>query len=198
MPHSDLAATRSTLGWHDNRKEISEQDYLAAEFEEPWRYELVDGRLSVLSPNSEEHCDAEEFWLERLFLYKAENRNLLEKVVPEAWLRIHGKTYRIGDLGVFLRGERSATRRPERVPEIMFEFVSPGRDSRDRDYVQKRADYHRVGVLEYVIVDSEARSVLILTHQPDGYRETKLDKSKIYHTPLLPGFAVTLADVLPD
>ena len=181
---------------HDGNA-VSEEDYLAAEFEEPWRYELVDGRLSVLSPNSEDHCDAHEVWRDRFVAYKLAQPDRVEKVVTEAWLRIHGKTYRIGDLGVFLRGERSATRRPERVPEIMFEFVSPGRDSRDRDYVQKRADYHRVGVLEYVIVDPEARSVLVLTHQPNGYDEVSLALDCVYSTPLLPGLAIAIAEVFP-
>ena len=42
---------------------------------------------------------------------------------------------------------------PDRVPDMMFEIVSPDKASRDRDIPSKRAEYHRFGVKEYVIVD---------------------------------------------
>ena len=198
MATDHRTATRHRFGLEHDGLEVSEADYLDAQFDEPWRYELVEGRLSVLSPNSEEHCDAEEFWIDLLIPYKLANRNRVQKVVPEAWVRIKGKTYRIGDLGVYLVGERSAIRRPTRAPELMFEFLSPGKDAHDRDYLQKRADYHAVEVWEYVVVDPEARTVLVLSHQPEGYHEAALSVEDTYTTPLLPGFAVALAEVLPE
>ena len=47
------------LGEQRAAKSSKGADYLDAEFEEPYRYELVRGRLAVvMSPNSEEHDDA--------------------------------------------------------------------------------------------------------------------------------------------
>jgi len=48
----------------------------------------------------------------------------------------------------------------------MFEIVSPGSLSRKRDYVKKRAEYHKLGILEYVIVDRFTQGVTVLTYWP--------------------------------
>ena len=50
----------------------------------------------------------------------------------------------------------------------MFEVVSPDRESRERDYVKKRKEYHRLGVLEYVIIDRMRRRVTVYTHDSGG------------------------------
>lgn len=186
---------RLTLGLGDHDREVEENDYLNADFEEPWRYELADGRLVVMSPCSEEHVDSEQPWLERLILYKAARPDLIQRVVPEAWVRIDGETYRIGDLGVYLVGPRSSGRIPVRVPELMFEILSPGQRSHDRDLVDKRAEYHAVDVLEFVIVDRFRRRVLVLTREPGGYAERVLTDADTYTSPLLPGLEIRLAEV---
>ncbi|HEX8202403.1 MAG TPA: Uma2 family endonuclease [Isosphaeraceae bacterium] len=183
------------LGLGDHGRPISDEEYLSAEFEEPWKYELVDGRLLVLSPNSEDHDDAAEPWRDFLVAYKLAHRDRVEKVVPEAWVRIRPGRFRIGDIGVYLVSDRSALRRPDRAPELMYEVVSPGLDSSERDYVEKRAEYHAIGVLEYVIVDYLARNVLVLTHTPAGYEERVLTEADTYTTPLLPGLSIPLAEV---
>jgi Uma2 family endonuclease len=183
------------LGPGDHGRPVSDEEYLSAEFEEPWRYELVDGRLVVMSPNSEEHDDAAEPWRDHLVAYKLAHRDRVQKVVPEAWVRVGRGRYRIGDIGVYLVSERAVLRRPGRVPELMLEVVSPGRDSGERDYVEKRAEYHAIGILEYVIIDYLARRVTVLTHAPAGYEEHVLTGTDTYTSPLLPGLAIPLADV---
>ena len=190
--------TRVLLGLADNEREVDEADYLDAEFEEPYRYELVRGRLVVLSPNSEEHDDAAEPWRERLYAYKLAHRGVIQKIVPEAWVRISPKDFRIGDIGVYLTGDRSAQKRPVRVPEIMIEVLSPGQDSHDRDLVEKRDEYHAIGVLEYLIVDRLARRVIALVREPAGYAERILTEADTYTTPLLPGLSILLVDVLAE
>jgi Uma2 family endonuclease len=80
----------------------------------------------------------------------------------------------------------------------MFEIVSPGRESHDRDYVEKRADYYRIGVREYVIIDRFVRRVTVLTHSPGGYEERVLTPPDTYTSPLLPGLVIPLAEVLPS
>lgn len=188
----EATGTRLLLGPGDHGREVEERDYLEAEFEEGWRYELVGGRLVVMSPNSEEHADAAEPWLERLFLYKATNRDLVQKIVPEAWVRIGPKNYRIGDIGVYLQGSRSTRRRPARAPELMIEILSMGRDSHDRDYVEKRAEYHSIEILEYLIVDPHEWRVTVLALGPNGYDERILNRGEVYTSALLPGLEIPL------
>ena len=117
---------------------------------------------------------------------------------PSAWVRVPGGTDRIGDIGVYLVADRPTPKIPDRVPELMFEIVSPGREDRDRDYVEKRADYHRVGVREYVIIDRFEKQVTVLTYTPEGYEEHVLTPGDTYTSPLLPGLEIPLAEVLPS
>jgi len=85
---------------------------------------------------------------------------------------------------------------PERVPELMFEVVSPDRESRERNYVKKRKEYRQLGVLEYVISDRIRHRVTVYTASPQGYRKRVLGPADVYTSPLLPGLAIPLAGVL--
>ncbi len=80
---------------------------------------------------------------------------------------------------------------------MVFEFVSPSKVDKRRDYVEKRADYEKVGVREYVIVDRFDKKVTVLTLGEGGYVEQTLTSADVYRSPLLPGFEVRLAEVLP-
>ena len=88
---------------------------------------------------------------------------------------------------------------PDRTPDVLFEFVSPGSESHDRDYVEKRADYHLLGVREYMIVDPAERRVTVLRWEPDGYAEAAiLGPEDAYASPLLPGLSIPLAEAIGD
>lgn len=184
------------LGPGDDGRELTDEEFASAEFEEPWRYELVEGRLSVMSPSGQSHLDGTEPWFERLVEYKLRNRSRIDHVVPEAWVRIRQGQQRIGDIGVYLKGERSGTKVPDRVPELIFEVVSPGLDAHQRDYVEKRADYFEAGVVEYVIIDPKREKVTVLSQGKNEYRERVLEPEETYESPLLPGMEVKLAEVL--
>jgi Uma2 family endonuclease len=151
-----------------------------------------------MSPKSEEHDDSADPWLEQLIFYRAARRDVVQKVVPEAWVRIGPKDFRIGDIGVYLVGPRSAQKRPARAPELMIEILSPGTASADSDYIEKRADYHAIGVQEYLIVDRPGRRVVAMIHEPTGYAERILTEVDTYTTPLLPGMAIPLAEVFAE
>jgi Uma2 family endonuclease len=185
------------LGPGDQGRPLTDVEYASAEFEEPYRYELVDGKLSVMPPDSEEHDDVSEPWRDYLGAYRLAHSQLVEKVVSEAWTRVTSGKYRIADIAVYLVGGRSAQSRPGRVPELVVEVISQGTTSYRRDSVEKRAEYHALGVLEYVLVDSLGGQVLVLTHALDGYQECELTSVDIYTTPLLPGLAIPLHQILP-
>jgi Uma2 family endonuclease len=149
-----------------------------------------------MPPDGPGHDRGSEPVRDHLGAYRLAHPDLVDEIVSEAWVRVDGGTDRIGDIGVFLAGPRSAIIRPGRVPELMFEIVSPDRKSRERDYVKKRNEYYRLGVLEYVIIDRMRHRATIYTAGPRGYRKRVLRPVDIYASPLLPGLAFPLAEVL--
>jgi Uma2 family endonuclease len=187
------------LGPDDHGRPLTGEEFAEADYAEPWTYERVKGRLVVMSPEGQENVDAGEPWRDALVLYKKLNRpDLVQTVKTEAWVRIPGETDRIGDIGVYLFADRPTPKIPDRVPDLMFEFVSPGRAAHDRDYVEKRADYHRIGVREYIIIDRFTKRVTVLSHAPGGYEERVLTPADTYSSPLLPGLEIPLAEVFAD
>lgn len=185
-----------TLGPDDDGRPVSAEEFASARFLEPWKYEREAGRLVIMPPDGQRHIESSEPWWERLVVYCVQNRDVVQHVVPNSWVRVDGGTDRIGDIGVYLAPNGPVPPIPDRVPELMFEVVTPDKKSRGRDYVTKRAEYHRLGVREYVIVDRQARRVTVLTHAAEGYREHVLGPSDTYRTPLLPGLEVPLAEAL--
>jgi Uma2 family endonuclease len=87
--------------------------------------------------------------------------------------------------------------RPERVhlvqerhmlgaPDIAVEIVS--RDSRQRDYGDKRALYQDAGVAEYWIIDPLKTQALFLGLKAGGYEPLPLDADHIFHCTVIPNF----------
>jgi Uma2 family endonuclease len=183
------------LGKSDEGRFVSSEDFAEAEFDAPWRYEREDGRLIVMAPSGEGHFKATSPWRDRLILFFYANPGVIDKIATEAWIRVHDGTDRIGDIGVYLPGNRAVSEIPDRVPEMMFEIVSPGRTSRDRDYLKKRAEYRALGVLEYVIIDRFQKMVTVFRFAPNADNERTLSVGEVYESPLLPGFSVRLSEV---
>ncbi len=184
------------LGPHDQGRIVTADEFGEAEYEEPWKYEREQRRLVVMPPDGPGHDRCSEPVRDYLGAYRLAHLGLVDEVVSEAWLRVDDGTDRIGDIGVFLAGVRSALRRPDRVPELMIEVVSPDRESRERDYVKKRKEYQQLGVLEYVIIDRIRHRITVYTAAPQGYRKRVLRAGDVYSTPLLPGLAFPLSDIL--
>jgi Uma2 family endonuclease len=185
------------LGRGDDGRPLTAEEFAEATFDEPWKYERVGGRLVVMYPDSEAHDASSDPWRDRLIFYMWAHRPIVEQVATEAWLFLKDQIDRVADIAVYLRptGGHSPPPRPGRVPELVFEIVSPSSSDRTRDYVEKRGEYFEFGVREYVIIDRFDRKVTVLSHEPDGYAERVLTGSDVYESPLLPGFRVPLNDV---
>ena len=71
----------------------------------------------------------------------------------------------------FLNSERTVRgdEQPNGV-DLAIEVISPGPINRERDLVQKRADYARAGVTEYWIVDPDEKTVTVLSLDGESYR----------------------------
>jgi Uma2 family endonuclease len=119
----------------------------------------------------------------------------VELLVPEAWLVVDDDAERIVDIAAYLCSG-SAAEIPYRVPDLIFEIVSPSPADRRRDYEEKRAEFERIGVKEYVIVDRFRHRLTVLRLADGSYQETVLSPSDTYTTPLLPGLEIPLVEVL--
>lgn len=180
------------LGPDANGMLLSPEEFDAAEGERGWRYELIRGVLIVTpAPLEEERDPNEELgFLLRLYREQHPAGESLDKTLPEHDIQV-GEDRRRADRVIWA----GLGRRPKRgeVPAIAIEFVSSGKRSRTRDYIEKRDEYLRIGIQEYWIIDRFQRTMTVhLKHDSAG--ETKLlHESETYATPLLPGFQLPLA-----
>lgn len=141
-------------------------------------YELIDGELVELPPESEENN-----WL------ALNLRDYLIRVVRRRLVRVHACEVQVpvlqpGDAAnrfpdlVVLRPEHlQLTQRRLTItldmppPRLVAEVVSPGKTNRDRDYIHKRAQYAAIGVPEYWLLDPVAQTAMVLALEGAAYRE---------------------------
>src|SRR5580704_10027525 len=130
--------TEIRLGVANHGETLSREEFAEATFEEPWRYELVNGRLLVMSPAGQEHVETGEPFRDAVVAYKLAHPGRIAHVVSEAWISIDDRNQRIADLGIYLKTARAGRAIPDLIPELVFETVSGGGEDRRRDYVDKR------------------------------------------------------------
>ena len=187
------------VGPEDDGAAISREEYEAVSVLAGWRAERSGGKLDVMPLAGRRHRRASKAFRHYLMLFYGERQDLLEDFEQERWVSIGDDTDRLPDAAVLLKNSPFAGDDLDtaRVPDVLFEFVSSGREARERDNDTKRADYHRLGTPEYVIVDPQERRVTVLRWESDGYAEVAvlgLDDS--YTSPLLPGLSIPLAEAL--
>jgi Uma2 family endonuclease len=85
------------------------------------------------------------------------------------------------------------------APMLVVEVVSSSTtdpQSRDRDYVQKRAEYAARGIPEYWIIDPVAKVVLVLALQNSHYQEQPFIGKQVITSPTFPELNLTAEQVL--
>jgi len=98
------------------------------------------------------------------------------------------------DLAVFVpdrRKELAEAKVITLIPEIVVEILSP--NERPGRIARKLSQYFNAGVKEVWIIDPEARTADLWNGAAAPYRE--LAETDQLTSPLLPGFAVTLAEL---
>ena len=185
---------RRSLGPADAGCRLTRAVFADAQFQEPYIYERIQGRLVVMSPAGPEHRFVSRPFRRQLSGYWDRNPELVDDVDIEGWVATSEDDDRLPDICVYLAGPSSAEVVPDRVPDLVFEFVSSSRSDQERDYIHKRQDYHRIAVREYVIVDRFKQQVLVLRWQPTDFDETVLLIADTYTTPLLSGLAIAVRE----
>jgi Uma2 family endonuclease len=161
------------------KPQLTFEQYLNFQDQTDHRYELVNGALIALPPESGLNvCIAKYLFLVLLntgISFKLIQLHTCEIQVPV--LQQGDAQNRYPDL-VLLREEHlELTQKRLTItldmppPVLVMEIVSPGKTNRERDYQRKREQYCQVGILEYWIIDPEAQSVMVLVLEVDHYRE---------------------------
>jgi Uma2 family endonuclease len=183
------------LGPMDAGRLLTAEEFASADYQEPFTYERVKGRLVVMSPAGPDQRLMSRSFRRALGGYWHPHQDLVDDVDVEGWVSTSPEDDRIPDICVYLVGKSSGLAVPHRVPDGIFEFVSQDRSDQERDYIDKRAEYHAIRVREYVIVDRFKQQVLVLTWKRGDYAERVLSRDDQYTSPLLPGLTVSLAEV---
>jgi Uma2 family endonuclease len=157
------------------RKKLTFEEYLNYEDETDNRYELVDGELVALPPESRINILIANY----LFFKLIEAGIPMELVYPHTCelqvpvLLSGDPENRFLDLVVIREEHLSLTQNRFTItltmppPQLVAEVVSPGRSNRDRDYKRKRAQYAHLGIPEYWIIDPQEQAVIVL-HLENG------------------------------
>ena len=186
--------SKLSLAQTEDGIEVSQEEFAEADYQKPWRYERANGRLVVMTPAGYDHHATAEPFRNHLGTYKLAHPDRIEHVFQEAWTSVDDDTDRLPDIAVYLTG--GSGRLPKRIPDLIFEIVSQTARDRRRDYEEKRTEYERIGVREYIIVDRFQHTLTVLSLVKDSYKQNVLGPNDLYTTPLLPGLEIPLVNVI--
>jgi Uma2 family endonuclease len=193
-----MATTTRRIGPADHGQRMTLDEFIEAEFQEGWLYELTRGVIDVTEVPGPHH-GRRVYRAARLFiLYDIDHPEIINYQAGggECRIRLRGmQSDRHPDLAVYRNPEPKGPRPWERwVPHIVVEIVSAGGE--DRDYIEKREEYLRFGISEYWILDPFKRQLLVLKRDGGEWDEIVVPPGAVYHTELLPGLEVRPEELL--
>ncbi|UBF27454.1 Uma2 family endonuclease [Kovacikia minuta CCNUW1] len=181
-------------------KILTFEEYLAYDDGTDTRYELVDGELVEMPPESLENDAIAVFLLfelgkllpTRLLSLKTEIETLGRRArcrTPD--LLVHSEESRAA-----LEGATRATiTRDMPPPALVIEVVSPGATNRTRDYRHKRTEYAARGIAEYWIVDPEERRVTVCRWVDGQYEDRVVRGAERLESDVVPLFELTVEQI---
>jgi Uma2 family endonuclease len=171
--------------------------YLAYDDGTDTRYELVDGELVAMPPESPENLKIARFLLIQLLKHFP-----LEYVVYNTEVEVSGRRARcrIPDLMVHSEESAAALSNTNRAtitrdmppPVLVVEIVSPGEANRIRDYRYKRTEYAARGIAEYWIVDPEFRQVTVCQWVEGQYEDSVAQGVASIRSAVIPALDLTV------
>ena len=197
-----MATVTSTtrIGPADHGRSMTLEEFLEAEEEEGYRYELARGVLEVTHVPNDPHGLTVWILLSSIAVYSREHPGVIYRAGGGSEFRLWLPAMISGrnpDVAVALRATPKDWR-GRRLPSLVFEVVSEGSDAHERDYVTKRAEYLAYGLREYWIVDLQTRIVTVLIRDGDVWIEQIYRDDQQAVSLVLPGFAVRLPDLWPE
>ncbi|NET34851.1 MAG: Uma2 family endonuclease [Cyanothece sp. SIO1E1] len=173
------------------KPKLTFEQYLAYDDGSDNRYELVDGELIALPPESGLN-DAIATWLLVQLIQVVGDYRLVRKHSCE--VQVPGNPpNRWPDL-VVLRAEhlpliekRLTITLDMPAPSVVIEVVSPGQENRQRDYDAKCLQYQACGIPEYWLIDPQEQVVRVLSLQGRRYHEEAFRGNQVIMSQAIPG-----------
>ena len=194
-----MATATETLriGLADNGRTMTLQEFLDAEEEEGYRYELARGVLEVSYVPGEPHGLIVYLLYKLLTRYDDGHPGMIHRFGGAAEFRLwlpEMVSGRNPDLAVVFRNTPpdDSGMRP---PSLVVEVLSGGNEARTRDYVTKRQEYLAFGLREYWIVDRFEKKVTVLRRHGDTWAESAYREGQEASGHVLPGFVVPVAEL---
>jgi Uma2 family endonuclease len=102
------------------------------------------------------------------------------------------------DVAVALRSAVARVTKLTECPDLVIEVLSPGPETRERDFRAKRNLYWRKGAHEHWILDIERRRLHQFTRGRNSWRERVLTSKAVVKTTLLPRWpGSSVSEMLP-
>ncbi len=185
------------IGPADNGRRMSIDEFMEADVEEGYRYELARGVLEVTYVPGEPHGLIVWKLLRMILAFDASHPGRIFRAGCASEFRLWLPTVISGrnpDIAIVLHNTPKDPR-GWRPPILVMEVVSEGSEARERDYVIKREEYLAFGIREYWIVDPEARTVTVLVRDGDAWIEQVFRAAEQATSTILPGLAIALPDL---
>jgi Uma2 family endonuclease len=195
-------ATAVKLGPADHGRPMSLGEFMAADYDEGYQYELIEGKLYV-SPLPDPPQDCGERWLNfKLQMYAHNYPDVINYVTPKARVFVPGRrrvTSPEPDLAAFrgfpLHKLWRELRWQDVSPILVGEVLSA--NDPDKDLVRNKEVYFQVpSIKEYWILDTleDPEQPTMRVHRRHGKRWRVIDLAygDTYTTRLLPGFELLL------
>lgn len=181
------------------KRDLLKEDNLTygdyAEFDDGNRYELVDGRLELMSPGPNSLHQVISFQLQKRIAHTCERDAIILNAPIDVILSPRG--VRQPDLVILLNEhlDRLISRGIEGAPDLVVEILSPSTARRDK--ISKMASYANHGIPEYWIVEpvSFFLEQYILTQGRYSLTEVYTGKETVQSS-LLPCLSFTMQEIV--
>jgi len=177
------------------------EDYLRHDDSTDTRYELMNGVLVEMPPESEENNEIAR----KLLFELAKHLPISLLAYRDTEIEVTGRraTCRIPDLLVHTEASKAAIAGTTRAtitrdmppPALVVEVVSPGQINRERDYRYKHTEYAARGITEYWIVDPETPQVTLCLWVNGQYEDRAYSGAEVLQSTVVPGFGLTVAQI---
>ncbi len=173
------------------------EEYLAYDDGTERRYELVDGELLKMPPESDDNNDIAK----RVFVELLKHVPVNRIGYKDTEIEVSGRRAkcRLPDLLVHTEESKAALAGATRAtltrdmppPALVIEIVSPGAVNRSRDYRHKHTEYAARGIAEYWIVDPELQQVTVCQWNDGQYEDTVIMADQRIASSIIPAWTLT-------
>jgi Uma2 family endonuclease len=194
-----MATITRRIGPADHGQRMTLDQFIEADVEEGWLYELARGVIDLTEVPGINHGRIVDRIAELFVMYRRNHPGVINYRAGggECRLRLPGmQSDRHPDQAIYLLPPPAGDNQPwtRRVPDLVVEVVSVGGE--DRDYAEKREEYLRVGLTEDWILDPLKRQLLALERYGEVWNEVVVPAGAVDRPAILPGLEVRPEELL--